>query len=608
MLQLIQLVAKVKDSMTDVLSSLGFTGEGEESAGNHEEDLEIDDSLGALDKIKKYIHSDLILHRLYLVRELSEYAKELGYEEAVSQLLPYFKEIQSDVEPVIRQALVEQIPLIVAYLFQEGQEGALDIVLQTLLPIVALFTRDVNSQVRLSSTESVVSIANALARHPLGGPHLLSEHIFPTLTTLANDTTQEEYRVEAAQLVHHLAPIMGPELCVEYALPLLLKLAEDTFRVRKAVAGRLGNIAQGAPNQVISRDVLPLFTKMVDDEIWGVRKACAESLVAISQAVTAQERTDILIPVLEKLARDTSRWVRTATFQNLGHFIATFESHAVTPGLLQLYNSMVVSTSATKYCDAEIVTYCAFDFPAVIYTIGKERWGEVKCTYEELVKNLQWKVRRPLAHALHEVASILGQDLTESDLCPIFELFMKDLDEVKVGVVKHISAFMAVLSEASREKYLPLICDVTNETSNWRFRKIMARQLGSLSSLYSASLVNKHLVPISLQLCQDAVFGVRKAAYMSVGPLMRRVAEGDLQMRDQYVEQIVAFASTFPDTSYLDRQMYVNICGAIVDDVASEYFVDIFLPHLFALAADRVPNVRVAVSQVLARLYTMGTH
>jgi len=31
---------------------------------------------------------------------------------------------------------------------QEGQEGALDIVLQTLLPIVALFTRDVNSQVR----------------------------------------------------------------------------------------------------------------------------------------------------------------------------------------------------------------------------------------------------------------------------------------------------------------------------------------------------------------------------------------------------------------------------------------------------------------------------
>jgi hypothetical protein len=42
------------------------------------------------------------------------------------------------------------------------------------------------------------------------------------------------------------------------------------------------------------------------------------------------------------------------------------------------------------------------------------------------------------------------------------------------------------------------------------------RQLGKLSALYSAPVVNKHLVPISLQLCQDAVSGVRKAAYMSV--------------------------------------------------------------------------------------------
>ena len=33
---------------------------------------------------------------------------------------------------------------------------------------------------------------------------------------------------------------------------------------------------------------------------------------------------------------------------------------------------------------------------------------------------------------------------------------------------------------------------------------------------------------------------------------------------------------------------YVNICGAIVDDVSPEYFVETFLPHLFALAIDKV--------------------
>jgi serine/threonine-protein phosphatase 4 regulatory subunit 1 len=592
--------------MTDVLSSFGFEGE-EEEEGSHtgEEGLEIDDSLSALEKINKYMHSDLILHRLYLVRELAEYAKELGFAEATEKLLPILREIQRDVEPVIRQALVEQIPLIAAYLIQEGGERATEAIVSTLLPIIAQFSRDINSQVRLSSTESLVSVAGGLAK--LGqGSVLLSQHVFPIITTLAKDTSQEEYRVEAAQLVHHLAETMGPELCVEFALPLLLKLSQDTFRVRKAVASLIGNMAHNVPAEVTSQQLLPLFEKMVEDEIWGVRKACAESLVSLAEAVTPTERTTRLIPLFEKLADDTSRWVRNAAFQNLGHFIATFQSNQVNSKLLGYYTGMLSSPNAVnKYADSEIITFCAFDFPAVLYTIGKERWGEVRETYFALVKDLQWKVRRPLSHSLHEVARILGTDLTEQNLLTVFELFMKDLDEVKVGVVRHIAKFLAILSPPSREKYLPVVCDITNETSNWRFRKLIARQLGELSGLYDAKTVNKWLVPISLQVCQDAVAGVRRAAFRSVGALINRLGSGDggnAAMRDEYLEQLVAFASTFPETSYLDRQMYVNICGYVVDDISPELFAETFLPRLIMLTTDRVPNVRVVVSQVLHKL------
>lgn len=57
--------------------------------------------------------------------------------------------------------------------------------------------------------------------------------------------------------------------------------------------------------------------------------------------------------------------MRSAVFQNLGHFIATFEGQTVPSDLLQQYNGMVAPTAATKYGDAEIVTYCAFDFPGI---------------------------------------------------------------------------------------------------------------------------------------------------------------------------------------------------------------------------------------------------
>ena len=40
-----------------------------------------------------------------------------------------------------------------------------------------------------------------------------------------------------------------------------------------------------------------------------------------------------------------------------------------------------------------------------------------------------------MAFSLHEVAAILGPELSESDLLTSFDLFMRDLDEVKQGVI-----------------------------------------------------------------------------------------------------------------------------------------------------------------------------
>jgi serine/threonine-protein phosphatase 4 regulatory subunit 1 len=67
---------------------------------------------------------------------------------------------------------------------------------------------------------------------------------------------------------------------------------------------------------------------------------------------------------------------------------------------------------------------------AVLHTLGRERWPELNDLYDHLVKDLQWKVRKTLSFSLHEVAKILGTELTEKCLLSTFELFFKDLDEV----------------------------------------------------------------------------------------------------------------------------------------------------------------------------------
>lgn len=61
-----------------------------------------------------------------------------------------------------------------------------------------------------------------------------------------------------------------------------------------------------------------------------------------------------------------------------------------------------------------------------------------------LLSCLQWKVRRTLAFSIHELAVILGDQLTAADLVPIFNGFLKDLDEVRIGVLKHLYDFLKV--------------------------------------------------------------------------------------------------------------------------------------------------------------------
>ena len=60
---------------------------------------------------------------------------------------------------------------------------------------------------------------------------------------------------------------------------------------------------------------------------------------------------------------------------------------------------------------------------------------------------LQWRVRQTLAFSIHEMAAILGEEYTTADLLPVFQGFLRDLDEVRVGVLRHLYDFFKVVRQ-----------------------------------------------------------------------------------------------------------------------------------------------------------------
>ena len=57
----------------------------------------------------------------------------------------------------------------------------------------------------------------------------------------------------------------------------------------------------------------------------------------------------------------------------------------------------------------------------------------------------QWKIRRVLAHSIHEMARILGQEKAVSELLNVVDEYaMKDIDDVKLGILTHLAEFFEV--------------------------------------------------------------------------------------------------------------------------------------------------------------------
>jgi serine/threonine-protein phosphatase 4 regulatory subunit 1 len=49
-----------------------------------------------------------------------------------------------------------------------------------------------------------------------------------------------------------------------------------------------------------------------------------------------------------------------------------------------------------------------------------------------------------LASSLHEIANILGPELAERDLVPFYNATVKDVDEVRIGILRNLAHFIQV--------------------------------------------------------------------------------------------------------------------------------------------------------------------
>ncbi|KAI1794528.1 ARM repeat-containing protein [Ganoderma leucocontextum] len=424
---------------------------------------------------------------------------------------------------------------------------------------------------------------------------------------------------------------------------------DPVYWVRREASFAVGALAKVVPVEVVTSSLLPLFEFLCQDSTWHVRHSVLFALPAILSRLTPEHRRNLALDVILPLSQDEEPTVRSAVLEALGEVMYTFADDEDGPPepLLKLFLGVretqdpgggqlpseperlpvvqvqeiqsappqsATSVSATSsawsdygtdagggpdiYEDPQRPLICAFNYPAVALTLGRQRWPELRTLYLSLAQDPMFKTRRTLAASLGEIAKIVGEGHAAADLLAVFwSSLHADEGEVRTKVIEALPTFARALALPERSAVANGLAEAfsSGKLSSWRERESAVKALGGLVELEGVS--NEVLHTMLVKALEDPVAAVREAAVF-VLPAFLNAWKDSPTLLEALGADIRAFAGSASfrrRTTYVMciQEMLLSEQGHVV--VRSETFWD----TVGALVRDPIVDVRIRVARLL---------
>ena len=388
-------------------------------------------------------------------------------------------------------------------------------------------------------------------------------------------------RIVAVKLLSNIANNFGKELCESFVAFEFMCMADDPEQnVRKETAKNFLKICEAVSTDFFAKKLFPIYQKLADDKYWPVREASVKIITDISHICGQEIRETYLVEIYIKYCKDASEFVKHAAAHQIGKFIFSLKGSKIEPFLIQRY----ISLCPKKGAEEQLCYHCAYTFPAVLLTLGKEEWPTLKQTYLNMVYKEISQIRITLASSIHEVAKIVGPDITKEDLNPILKNFLNTISTAQSSL-SHLHEFLAMIEDPDRLVYLDLVTEaIKNSKYNWRTRHIFAANAEAYSKLYNIDIVYEKIIPIIFKLLSDQVIEVRMKMCETTYPVVML-----LKSNQKYFDAVLGNISEFSSSQgFRDKQTFLNICSGFMcnESVFDQYLLTDFL----SLQQDRVVN------------------
>ncbi len=423
-------------------------------------------------------------------------------------------------------------------------------------------------------------------------------------------------------------------------IPELLRLrADSAFFVRKEVALLVAALSKCVSARCVEEELLATFEMLLTDKIWHVRQAACLSMPGLFGAIKDPAlRREKVTSAVRLFAEDVSRDVRSAVLEIIGELIYLFHEDPEGPpphlvrffkgdpydGTEQPKNETSIDlgedsqamdgmwdTSAwgDTSTDLERPLVVAFNMPAVVLTLGRDRWPELREMHAELTQNNSAKVRRSLAASLHEIAKIIGPEAARADLLPVFDrFFLSQESEVRAAAIDHFDELVVCLPADDAQGKLQLVKDhwTVLFSRDWRLRERIAQLIEPLAKQLLVGDEDGNLVALMQLALSDPVASVRAAGTKSVPALYSIFNEHDQVIADGFLGMISDLGG---EEKFRMRLSCLLAIQALVEwRIQRSSFELVLLERLLKLGEDRVVDVRILLARVVALMCSMGEY
>ena len=220
------------------------------------------------------------------------------------------------------------------------------------------------------------------------------------------------------------------------------------------------------------------------------------------------------------------------------------------------------------------------------------------------------KIRRSIVVSFHEISKIIGQEITENELLPIYDTFLNSNDKIEKNLsIRYLPKILMHVSKEKKKRYFKYLeaasifidnigSKVRNfNFTNWKNKLDVIEGILCYYNLYDNDIIYKSIFPQCITFCLDDIYKVRKTSSKVLATLIDYLYNVDYK-KEQLFKIIESFAL---HKKFHQRINFVKMCKIFFKNKKLyEEIVKKLLNEI--IEHEKIKDVKICLSKVLKRI------